>query len=212
MAQEYKYVNYIRTPDQMGASSAGNLSALSNDVKALIGYVDVLLTGKGNAQTASPLGNNYFMDTNAKCTADGNKQPRFVFINNIPDGKIPMLPGNNKDFRGLVPGLMEGVAAMDPSKLFSAFSKDDKCQRVTMKVRDLNNQWSTESRYVMDSDLEEYNPCWFENRRNPVTGAGCQEGFTERTPLPKDPVVQLYALGIGLLVTYMIYRVVQKKN
>jgi hypothetical protein len=212
MAKEYKYTDFIRTPDQMGASSAGNLGALSNDVKALIGYVDVLITGKGPAQTVSPLGNNYFMDTNAKCKSGGAEHPRYVFINNIPDGKIPLLPGNNKDFRGLVPGLMEGVGYMNPSKLFGAFSKENKCQRVTMNVRDENNRGSAESRYVMDADLKDYNPCWFTDRRNPVTGAGCSEGFTGRTQLPKDPIVHLYALGIGVLATYLVYRVVQKKN
>jgi len=212
MAKEYKYASYIRTPDAMGASSAGNLGALSNDVKAIIGYVDVLLTGKGPAQTVSPLGNNYFMDTNAKCQGDGAQQPRFVFINNIPDGKIPLMPGNNKDLRGLVPGLMEGLGYMDPSKLFSAFSKDNKCQKVTMNVRDENNNSSTQSQYVMESDLKDYNPCWFTNKRNPVTGAGCNEGFTNRTQLPKDPIVQTYALGVGLLVTYLIYRVIHKAS
>jgi len=212
MAKEYKYTDYIRTPDAMGASSAGNLRALSNDVRAMIGYVDVLVTGRGPAQTVAPLGNKYFMDTNAKCKGDGADQPRFVFINNIPDGKIPLLPGNQRDFRGLVPGLLEGLGYMNPSKLFDAFGKENTCQKVTMFTRDENNHASTESRYVMDADLKDYNPCWFTNRRNPVTGAGCSEGFTDRTPLPKDPVVQVYALGVGVLFTYLIYRVLQKKN
>ena len=211
--KEYKYVDYIRTPDAMGASSAGNLNALSKDVTAMLGYVDVLVSGKGSAQTVSPLGNKYFMDTNADCKAAGVKQKRFAFINNIPDGKIPMLPGTNKDFRGLVPGMLEGLGYMNPANLFKAFSTDDTCQRVTMNVRDENNQESTDSKYVLDSDLSEYNPCWFTNRRNPVTNVKCEkEGFVSSPALPKDPIVQVYALGIGMLATYLIYRVVQKKN
>jgi len=209
--KEYKYSDYIRTPDAMGASAAGNLTALSNDVKAMIGYVDVLITGKGPAQTVSPLGNNYFMDTNAECSANGAKHPRFVFINNIPDGKLPMLPGTQKGFRGLVPGLLEGIGYMKPDKLFSAFSQKNTCQKVTMNVRDENNVSSTESRYVIDADLKDYNACWFADRRNPITGAGC-EGFAQRPPLPKDPIVQVYAVGVGMLLIYLIYRAVQKKN
>ena len=212
--KDYKYVDYIRTPDAMGASSAGNLDALSKDVTAMLGYVDVLVSGKGgkgSAQTVAPLGNKYFMDTNAECTATGAKHPRYAFINNIPDGKIPMLPGTNKDFRGLVPGMLEGLGYMNPANLFKAFSTDDTCQRVTMDVRDENNQESTDSRYVLDSDLKEYNPCWFTNRRNPISNAKC-EGFKNSSQLPKDLIVQVYALGIGLLATYLIYRVVQKKN
>jgi hypothetical protein len=212
MAKEYKYVDYIRTPDAMGASSDGNLRALSNDVKALLGYVDVLVKGSGPAQMVAPLGNKYFMDTNAECRANGIKHPRYVFINNIPDGNIPMLPGKHKGLRGLVPGMLEGLGQMDPSKLFSAFSKSDSCQRVTMNVRDENNQTSQESKYVLDEDLKDYSPCWFTNRRNPVTKNKCNEGFIDRTMIPRDPIVNIYFTGIGLLMTYLIYRCVQKKN
>jgi hypothetical protein len=211
---EYKYIDYIRTPDDMGASSAGNLTALSNDVKALLGYVDVLVTGKGKAQKInSPLGNKFFMDANTECKANGENQPRFVFINNIPDGNIPLMPGTNKDFRGLVPGMLEGLGYMNPGKLFTAFSGDNTCQRVIMNVRDVKNISSTESRYVLNSDLKEYNPCWFTDRRNPVTnerGKKC-EGFVS-SHIPKDPIVNAYVVGIGLLLTYMVYRFVQKKN
>jgi len=208
--QEYVYEKFIRTPDQMGASSDGNLNALSNDVRAIIGYSDVLMSGNGSAQTVTPLGNRYFLDTDTTCTSNNEKQKRHVLINNIPEGKLPGVPGTNKDFRGLVPGLLEGVAAMDPGKLFSAFSQDTACQQVSMTVRDETNKVSNESRYVLDQDVKDYSPCWFTERRNPVTGKGC-EGFQSRA-LPKDPIVQFYALGIGFLAAYMMYRGFQKKN
>jgi hypothetical protein len=154
------------------------------------------------------------MNSNTECDGDGKKQPRFVFINNIPDGKIPLLPGTFKDFRGLVPGLLEGVGYINPGKLFNAFSTDTNCQRVTMNVRDENNSTTNESRYVLNEDLKDYNPCWFTDRRNPVTnvtGSKC-EGFTDRTQLPNDFFVNVYVIGVGVLLTYIIYRVVQKKN
>jgi len=210
--QEYVYEKFIRTPDQMGASSDGNLRALSNDVRAIMGYTDVLMSGKGPAQTVTPLGNRYFMDTETTCEAkEDPKAKRYVLINNVPDGKLPGVPGKNKDFRGLVPGLMEGMGYMDPSKLFSGFSKDKSCQKVTVTVRDETNKVSNESRYVLNRDVEGYDACWFADKRNPVTGAGC-EGFQSRPALPKDPVVRFYALGVGLLAAYMMYRGFQKKN
>ena len=208
---DYKYQNFIRTPDAMGASSAGNLTALSNDIKAMQGYVDVLVSGKSKAQTVSPLGNKYFMYSNTECE-DKNKlkQDRYVFINNIPDGKLPLL-GVTKDLRGLVPALLEGATYMNPAKLFSAFSDDNTCQKVTMQVRDTSNIVSNESRYVLNSELLELNPCWFTNKINPTNNAKC-EGFQSHTTGSTDPVMHIYVLGAGLLFAYIGYRIVQKKN
>lgn len=218
---DYKYQNFIRTPDAMGASSAGNLTALSNNIKAMQGYVDVLVSGKSKSQTVSPLGNKYFMYSNTDCEdTNKQKQDRYVFINNIPDGKIPLL-GVNKDLRGLVPGLLEGASYMNPAKLFSAFSTDKSCQKVTLQVRDESNITSDESRYVLNSDLLEYNPCWFAEgsskkgkkgkKINPVTGEQC-EGFHLRNAHSVNQTMHFYVLGVGLIVALIGYRIGQKKN
>ena len=61
LGPDYIYWNKINSPSELGMSSDGNLSALGNDVNGLISYVELLVTGKGNAsKTGGPLGNRFF--------------------------------------------------------------------------------------------------------------------------------------------------------
>jgi hypothetical protein len=208
----YPYHQYIKPPADMGASSKGNLTALGNDVGALISYVGVLVSGKSNAQTVAPLGNKYFMSTGATCTApDGSSQPRYLYINNVPSGSIPLISSamgvNLTEFEGLVPGVLEDMAYINPLKLFTAFSKGTACQQITMETRDISNNTVDDSKYVLNDDIAEYNACWFKERKNPVTKKPCIEAMT----LPKDPGVQLYTLCIGILGIYILHGLLKKR-
>jgi len=199
--QNYAYSDFIKTPQKLGVSSKGTLSALSNDIKAINEYVNVLSSGDSKAQTVSPLGNKYFMDMGSDCKdAAGQTQARFAFINNIPDGKFMG--------KGLVPGILEDIANINPSSMFTAFKGDSTCQKITMSTRDINNKTGTESRYVMQSDIDSYNPCWFPNKRNPVNNEKC-EGM-QSMQLPNDPVLQAYYVGLGALGAYAMYRFMNK--
>jgi len=202
--QSYDYSAQIKAPSQLGVSDKGTLTALSNDINALQGYVDVVMSGKSKAQTVSPLGNKYFMDTGAQCTDTlGKTQPRFAYINNIPDGTLGI-------GKGLVPGIQENLTYLNPSAIFSAFSTDTPCQKITMATRDAANKSGTESRYVVQSDIETYNPCWFPDRKNPITKAKCAEGMRCRYPEP-DPAVKIYFAAVGGLAVYLVYHFFQPR-
>jgi hypothetical protein len=211
-SNNFPYANYILSPDRLGASP--NPKALENDVKALISYVEVLVSGNSNAQAFSPLGNKYFMNTGGTCKdANGVSQTRYVYINNVPDGNIPFISSamgeNMTSFEGLVPGVLGDVAYLNPAKLFTAFNTETPCQQIKMPIRDLYNNTSEDTQYVCNSDIQDYNPCWFSNRVNPVTNQSCSQGMTTRT-LPKDKMVQVYAASIYLLGAYILFRMVQK--
>jgi len=205
--ETYPYQDMIKEPSQIGVSDKGNLTALGNDIGAIQGYVNVLMSGDSKAQRASPLGNKFFFNTGTECTdLNGATQARFAYVNNIPDGKIIG--------KGLVPGILEDLAALNPSSLFNAFSGDKTCQEITMSTRDNSNNSRTESRYVLNSDIQTYNPCWFPTKRNPVSSAKC-EGMTNRRGgdgpmIPDDPIVRLYMLGIGGITAYVMYRFMKK--
>lgn len=73
-----------------------------------------------------PLGNRYFMNTGAKCNCEGTEEDRYSLINNIPDGNLPGMgqisngkPGN---YRGLIPGTIEGILSINPMGLFEAIA------------------------------------------------------------------------------------------
>jgi len=204
--ETYPYTDNIKEPSQMGVSDAGNLDALGKDIQAIQGYVDVLMSGDSNAQNVSPLGNKFFMNTGNECTdKTGVSQTRYAYINNIPDGRFLG--------KGLVSGILEDLASLNPASLFNAFSGDNTCQEITLSTRDNANKEGTESRYVLDSDINTYNACWFPDKRNPVNNSKCEEGMTNRRPnhqMPKDRIVQFYMLGIGGITAYLFYRVLKK--
>jgi hypothetical protein len=206
--RNYPYYKYIKSPEALGASSKGNLTALGNDVKAIIAYKEVLISGQSSAQTVAPLGNKYFMNTGATCTApDGSTQSRYVYINNMPSGSIPFMSGAQiKNLQGLVPGALEDMSYVNPIKLFTAFSKGTDCQQITMGTRDIDNNSMTESEYVLNDDIADYNPCWFPDKVNPVTKKACIEAMT----LPRDPSVQLYATCIGIMGIYILFCLLRK--
>jgi len=70
--------------------------------------------------------------------------------------------------RGLVPGILQDMMYINPSKLFSAFSQNNLCREVTMKVRNSSNVVSTENQYVLDDDLVTYPASWFPEGRHPI--------------------------------------------
>jgi len=64
LGPSYEYWKNIKQPGQMGMSPAFTLDALSADVTGLLSYVEVLVTGSGNAsKTGKPLGNKFFLKT-----------------------------------------------------------------------------------------------------------------------------------------------------
>ena len=200
--ETYPYKDMIKTPRQLYVSGDGNLQALRNDIRALNSYVNVFTSGKSDAQAISPLGNKFFLDTGVKClTKIGTQEQRYAFVNNIPDDNI--------FGQGLVGGIIQNVSSINPGALFNAFSQNAQfCQKITMDTRDNQNNEAQESQYVNEAEIADYNACWFSNRKNPVSKTSC-EGFTNRQ-IPKDPIVQVYIMGIGVLAAYMAFNFIKK--
>ena len=65
----YDYWKSIKQPSEMGMSPGFSLDALANNVDGLLSYVEVLISGTGNASvTGKPLGNKFFLKTTGKCS------------------------------------------------------------------------------------------------------------------------------------------------
>jgi hypothetical protein len=142
-----------------------------------------------------------------------------VYINNIPDGDIPLLSSatgvNFTKYEGLVPGVLEDLSYINPLKLFSAFSTDTSCQEITMNTRDIHNATSEESKYVLESDIKEYNPCWFQNKKNPVTNVKCLESMVtspSSNRASKDPLVRIYFACVGALGIFIAMNLMKPKK
>lgn len=221
LGPDYPYYKYIKSPGDIGMSSDGN--KISANIGGLIAYTDVLVSGGGKASaTGKPLGNKYFMQTGAQCkdTATGETVTRSLYINNVPDGTIPLISSMTgesfAEFKGLVPGILSDMDALNPFEIFQAFmlGSEPDCQQLTMEVIDTKNVSSTDTQYIATANIRNMNPCWFKNGRNPMTNARCKEAFStieNKGKMPSDIVVQLYYSSLGLLGLYLLMKLVTMK-
>ena len=224
MGPDYPYYKYIKTPSEIGMSNKGSLSQLGKNIDGLIAYVEVLVSGKSKASaTGKPLGNKFFLKTGGKCTDVKTKEEvdRYIYINNIPQGNIPFISSgvgvNFSEFKGLIPGTISNLNAFNPMLIFQSFlsgSKPD-CQEITMETVDIYNNRSTETNYVTLVDIRNMDPCIFSDKKNPITGIGCKESFSNMKAnfqVPNDPIVKAYFASLGMLGVYVMYRLMVKNG
>jgi hypothetical protein len=226
---DYPYYKYIKTPAQLGMSGDGNLNQLGKDIDGLVNYVEVLVTGQGNATTTGrPLGNKFFLKTGAKCSDKNNGQDvdRYIYIDNVPEGNIPFISSglgvNFSEFKGLIPGTISNLNAFNPMTIFQSFLAGSKpeCQELTMETIDIYNNRSTESHFVTLTDIKNMDTCVFPDKKNPITGNGCQETFSNMNmsnvgcyscyKIPDDPFSKIYFASLGALGIYIMYRIMSK--
>lgn len=233
LGPNYLYWDKINTPTDMGMSGDGNLQTLAADVAGLIGYVELLVSGGGPAsKVPGPLGNRFFLKTGAKCKdkSTGKDTDRYIYVSNVPTGSIPFISAglnqNFKDFRGLVPGVIENIGKVNPVTMFQAFmlNSNSACVPITMEVTDKNGNNTTQTEMVLENDVQNMNPCYFtlNNGVNPVTSQKCSfnvQGFENMFPkgsinsnIPDDIVSKLFFAGFGGLLLYILYLIVSRAN
>lgn len=233
LGPDYNYSAQIRSPPDLGMSSAGNFNALTNDVGGLIKYVKVLVSGTGGgSKTGEPLGTKFFLPTMMKCKdkATDKDVTRSIYINNVPDGTIPFISSigngmNFDDFRGLVPGLASNLAQINPLQILQAFTSGSSptCQAITMETINANNVKGTATGYVTNTDIELMNDKWFTSGSKPDTSEPEKEEFTSMqsasslidekgTPvnyskMPNDLFIRFYYTSLGLIGLYIFLRI-----
>jgi len=216
MGPGYDYWANIKPPNEMGMSENGSLGTLGNNISGLISYVQVLVSGNGEAsRPGGPLGNKFFLKTAAKCKEstveeynkskteevsndDKNKKEdklvdRYIYISNVPDGTIPFISSGMggagfSNLKGLIPGTMGNLTALSPFPLFQSFSigNHPHCAQITMETVGTQNQRGTETHHLALADVENMNACWFLDKVNPVSRQRCRELFTKQTTIQNN--------------------------
>ena len=179
LGPDYNYSAQIVAPSGMGMSAQGNFDTLANDIGGLIAYVNVLVTGEGEASvTGRPLGTKFFLPTSMNCTDvdSGNSVTRSLYVNNIPDGSIPFISegmggATFSTFQGLIPGVMSNLAQINPIQILTAFvsGPSPNCQAITMETVDAKNKISQDTAYVTNTDIDAMNKSWFTIQEKPDT-------------------------------------------
>ena len=184
LGKSYDYTKHIEDPKQMSISGSGSVGSLWDNVGGIAAYVDTLTFGNKtlsspfkNTPNQKPLGAKFFVKS-GKCgdssVEDCKGKDRYLYINNIPDGKIPCLdqlgiklPATN--FQGLVPGMISNIVEINPIAIFNSLAgKGDissKCEIRTEKVGSYNN-FQKETRCSPESQPVQCLPAVFENFEN----------------------------------------------
>ena len=228
----YSYLNFIKSPSEMGMSDAGNIQTIEKDINGLIAYVELLVDGPSKASKAKnngPLGNQFFVQTNATCTANVAGIPtsvaRSIYVNNIPNGGIGAAPGANiPEFRGLIPGMMSGMDVLDPTRLAESISNagTPDCVSVTLNVMDSSYNTVPSTNYITVTDAKYIDPCSFTQYVNPITNGICngktppKQGFTNRSDLlfsniENDYGSQVFLASTGILSIYVLHLLVKNR-
>lgn len=226
----YSYLQFIKAPSEMGMSDKGDLPTIEKDINGLISYVKLLVDGNSNASKAKnngPLGNQFVVNTGAKCNTTIAGIPtevdRYIYINNIPKGGIGAAPGANlPDFRGLIPGMMSGLDVLDPSRISESLANTDtpECMQVSLSVMDNSYNIVPSTNYVATTDIKYIDPCSFTDYKNPVTLATCngkfKQGFTNRSELlfseiEDDYGSQAFLISVGIVSIFILHRLLQTR-
>jgi hypothetical protein len=222
MGPTYPYYKKIQSPSALGMNGNGNLPQLGRNIAGLTDYVEVLVTGQGRGSTTGrPLGNKFFLKTAGTCKDIKTKKivPRDIYINNVPNGNIPIISSamgtDFSTFKGLVPGSMSNLNGLNPMGFIAAFGQGSQpaCRALSMETVDNNDVRGQETHFVADSDIRQMDACdWGARGVNPVSNDRCTETFqlidgddNDPTKLSKDPIVQMYFTILGLGIIYIIY-------
>jgi len=222
LGPDYKYYKYIRSPGQLGVSSAGNMDAMAKDVAGIINYVELLVAGGGRASTTGqPLGPKFYVKTAGKCKDVATKKvvPRYIYIDNVPDGNIPLISSglgvNFSEFRGLLPGILEDAGALNPMSMFSAFQQGatPDCKEVNFPVQGDDRSNHPTSGHVAVAKINEYNA--IQNRAEGFLSGNRMlrgEKSKNKSKNKKLPAfANMYFTGFGVLLVYLMYRMMHKK-
>jgi hypothetical protein len=226
LGSPYPYYKNIKLPNQIGMSDEGSLNALGRDINGLIQYVEVLVTGNSSASaTGGPLGNKFFLKTGAKCKdiVTQNQVDRYIYVDNVPAGNIPFISQglgvNFSEFKGLIPGAMGNLNALNPFAISQAFLSGSvpDCQELTMETISIDNIKSSETNYVTLTDIKNMDPCIFNNNKNPLTNQGCRETFQNKVDenasiigIPQDPLALIYFISLASVGIYILSKFMDK--
>lgn len=216
----YSYSDNIKAPRELNMSSSSE--DLENNVKGLMDYTQILSEGGGNASKASSdggiLGNRYFLKTTGKCNnlnKDSKDSDRYIYIDNVPTDDMGM-------GRGLIPGIAEGIASLNPLKLISAMKNPgvQDCVPVRLKITDSRNL--NEEHPVSCSDIDEISAGAWASTEEDIdkikkscekfisANENMRRGYklegVDRLGIIDDPLTNIYVALVGGLMVYIIYK------
>jgi hypothetical protein len=169
----YNPADAMKTPTELNIHVGDSIGDVVNAVKGVGFYTDQIgfgapSTGLTNGMPLKPLGVNYFLNTNVKCSNGANM---YEYIQGIPEGnalgnkvKNVMEEMGLPPLKGLAPGMIEDVEnALNPVPLINSLfgSGYPECELVSLPVGDAYGRISDPD--TGESWISEPNTAFYEN-------------------------------------------------
>lgn len=218
---EYNYGKFIKNPEEMNMSTKGTMLQLANNMIGITAYSDLLVSGNSIAKkTRGPLGGQFFINTGGKCKPatyegkddqgkpiykeikPGEQAKRWVYINNQPTGVDP-ITGIKHGLKGLVPGIMENAAALNPMAMMSAMAQPPVpyCKEITR-----NTTKGSVTKHVAFADIGEGFATMYK-------ALNYSEDINHNNTLnfKNKPFLNIYNAGFSLLMLYLLFEILKKE-
>jgi hypothetical protein len=264
LGPEYNYWNFIKPPSDVDYPILGSIGTeawnLSANVAALEDYIRILTSGGGTPddpnmtqRTLGGLGAKYFLPTGGQCTdkASGKTVARSIYIDNAPgsDKAADIFGDGANDSKGLVAGVVTNVVKLleIPIELMSsmgmAMEGNADCQSVYLATVDgsggvPHEGYNTESRYLIQADINNLSTCEFYPPGNPEPQhtmaqnpkLGCAESFANysdsdsiqfpksnnqeivSSKMPNDILIKIFYSALGLSGLFILWKILYKNK
>jgi hypothetical protein len=238
-APDFAYSKIIMSPAHFGSGPGSG--QFSNNIRALGSYTDLLLTSntEANCLRPSPLGDQFFLKTNATCKHpdNGEEISRYIYVSHQPEESSANDPlGSSEDYEkgmqlnGLIPGILTNMGRLDIFGIFTAFAADGTppCVEVTLSsTRNLpgdicsntNSHAEYATHFISTEDARKVDPCSFRNGQNTHGDNGTRyckyntpENFQNMASIPNDPLVYLYYTLFGAMGVHLLYCFLKKQQ
>jgi hypothetical protein len=112
MGENYSFMGKVKTPKKLDVSHSTNLSQIPTNIGAIKTYTSYLAK-------EPKLGSNYFVKSGycgSESVDECKDKQRWIYIRNIPSGKIPCT-NVKTNMKGLLPGLLEDINDINPYEI-----------------------------------------------------------------------------------------------
>ena len=180
-------------------------------------------TREGYDGAIYPLGNKFFLKTMGTCTDinTGEQVDRYIYINNVPTGKIDLgvtsIGKQGAGFRGLIGSVMEDMGRLNPMGLFKGFEEGGipNCKPVQLEIIDSNGNKSLDTKHLALSDILELDPDAFTTMNNKKL-YNMNQQINKMTKLSSINTHKIsdsdntYVLFFNLFVIYLLVKLLSK--
>ena len=134
----------------------------------------------------------------------------------MPTGAIPLISSGLgvkfPEFRGLLPGVLEDVGALNPMSLFSAFQQGATplCREVNFPVKGDNRAGHPTSGHVALSEIKEYKA--IKNMTEAFVSGNKLLNKKKKIKKELPTFANIYFTGFGVLLLYLMYQMMRKKK